>query len=329
MTRLSGHDGLIADFLDANASGRLHHAWLLAGPQGVGKAKFADAIALRLLADAAGPPVAAPGIEVPSDHRIAKLIDAGSHPDFQRLERLFREKTGDYARNITIDQVRGLQGLFGTTPTFSPRRVVVIDSIDDLERSAANALLKSLEEPPPGSLFLLVSHSPGRLLPTIRSRCRLLRFSTLDDAAMTSVLREELPEADDAEIAALVAVGEGSPGRALRFAGLDVRGLDETMARLIGEGDPTNAVRSALARSLATKSAQARYEIFLERAPGRIAAHARKLSGQPLASAIAAWEQSRTLADSAVRLSLDPQTTVFELAGLMARLAPTGMRAKA
>ena len=319
MTRLRGHDGLIADFLDADASCRLHHAWLLAGPQGVGKAKFADAVALRLLADAAGPPVTAPGIEVPPEHRIAKLIDAGSHPDFQRLERQFREKTGDYARNITIDQVRGLQGLFGTTPTFSPRRVVVIDSIDDLERSAANALLKSLEEPPPGSLFLLVSHSPGRLL----------RFPTLDDTAMTSVLRELLPEADDAEIAALVAVGEGSPGRALRFSGLDVRGLDEAMARLIGEGDPTNAVRSALARSLALKSAQPRYEAFLERAPARIAAHARKLSGQPLASAIAAWEQSRALADSAVRLSLDPQTTVFELAGLMARLAPTGMRAKA
>lgn len=329
MTRLRGHDRLVADFLEADASGRLHHAWLLAGPQGVGKAKFADAVALRLLADAAGPAVAAPGIEVPPDHRIAKLIDAGSHPDFQRLERLFREKTGDHARNITIDQVRGLQGLFGTTPTFSARRVVVIDSIDDLERSAANALLKSLEEPPPGSLFLLVSHSPGRLLPTIRSRCRLLRFSTLDDAAMTSVLREELPDADDAEIAALVTVGEGSPGRALRFAGLDVRGLDEAMARLIGEGDPTNTLRSALARSLSAKSAQPRYEAFLERAPGRIADQARKLSGQPLATAIAAWEQSRALAESAVRLSLDPQTTVFELAGLMARLAPTGMRAKA
>lgn len=329
MIRLCGHDRLVADFLEAEASGRLHHAWLLAGPQGVGKARFADAVALRLLADAAGPPVVAPGIEVPSDHRMAKLIDAGSHPDFQRLERLFREKTGDYARNITIDQVRGLQGLFGTTPSFSPRRVVVIDSIDDLERSAANALLKSLEEPPPGSLFLLVSHSPGRLLPTIRSRCRLLRFAALDDAAMMSVLQEKLPEADDAEIAALVTVGEGSPGRALRFAGLDVRGLDEAMARLIGEGDPTNAVRSALARSLSAKSAQPRYEAFLERAPGRIAAHARKLSGQKLASAIAAWEQSRALAESAVRLSLDPQTTVFELAGLMARLAPTGMRAKA
>lgn len=329
MTALRGHDGVVAAFLDAAHSGRLHHAWLLAGPQGIGKARFAEAAALRLLAEGSGGPLDAPGLEVPADHATAKLIEAGSHPDFQRLERLYREKSGDQARNITIDQVRGLQRLFGTTPTFSTRRVVVIDAIDDLERGAANALLKSLEEPPPDSLFLLVSHAPGRLLPTIRSRCRLLRFAPLSDDVMTAALRDAMPEADAAEIAALVAVGEGSPGRALRFAGLDISGLDATMTRLIEEGDPTNAVRGALARSLAAKSAQARYEAFLERAPGRIATHARGLTGQRLAEALKIWEQARAIADGAVRLSLDPQTTVFEIAGLMARLAPAHGLAKA
>jgi DNA polymerase III subunit delta' len=329
MTILRGHDEAVAAFLDAAHSRRLHHAWLLAGPQGIGKARFAEAAALRLLAEGSGRALDRPGLEVPPDHPTARLIEAGSHPDFQRLERLYREKTGDYARNISIDQVRGLQGLFGTTPTFSSRRVVVIDAIDDLERGAANALLKSLEEPPPDSLFLLISHAPGRLLPTIRSRCRLLRFAPLADDVMTAVLRDAMPDADPAEIAALVAVGEGSPGRALRFAGLDIAGLDETMNRLIGEGDPTNAVRSALARLLAAKSAQARYEAFLERAPGRIAAHARGLTGQRLADAITIWEQARALSEGAVRLSLDPQTTIFEIAGLMARLAPAPMLAKA
>ena len=326
---LRGHDAAVAAFLDAAHSGRLHHAWLLAGPQGIGKARFAEAAALRLLAEGSGRPLDAPGLAVPADHPTAKLIEAGSHPDFQRLERLYREKTGDRARNITIEQVRGLQSLFGTTPTFSSRRIVVIDAIDDLERGAANALLKSLEEPPPDSLFLLVSHAPGRLLPTIRSRCRLLRFAPLVDDAMAAVLREEMPEAPAAEIATLVAVGEGSPGRALRFAGLDIAGLDAIMTRLIEEGDPTNAVRADLARSLTAKSAQARYEAFLERAPGRIAAHARTLTGRRLAEAVSVWEQARAIADSAVRLSLDPQTTVFEIAGLMARLAPAAMLAKA
>ena len=104
-----------------------------------------------------------------------------SHPDFKLLERLPKANSEELARSITVDQVRGLQPLFATTPSLSPRRVVLIDAIDDLERSAANALLKNLEEPPAGTIFLLVSHAPGRLLPTIRSRCRLLRFDPLDD----------------------------------------------------------------------------------------------------------------------------------------------------
>jgi DNA polymerase III subunit delta' len=329
VTRLRGHDALVAAFMAAARSGRLHHAWLLAGPEGVGKARFAEAAALRLLADAAGPPIDLPGFDVPADNLTAKLIEAGSHPDFQRLTRLFREKTSDYARNITIDQVRGLQGLFGTTSTFSARRVVIIDAIDDLERNAANALLKNLEEPPPESLFLLISHAPGRLLPTIRSRCRMLRFAPLDDMAMAAALRDAMPEATETEIAELVRAGGGSPGKALRFAGLDIGAIDAAMSGLLSEGDPGNAARAALAKSLSTKSAQARYEAFLDRAPARIAAHARGLSGQRLADAIAVWEEARALADNAVRLSLDPQATVFELAGMMARLAPEAVLAKA
>lgn len=309
--------------------GRIHHAWLLAGPRGVGKARFAAAAATRLLADAAGPPVSLPALETPEDHPTAKLIAAGSHPDFRRLERAWREKTNDYARNITVDQARSLQSLFATTPTFSDRRVVIIDAADDMERGAANALLKNLEEPPAGSLFLLVSHAPGRLLPTIRSRCRILRFDRLDDGAMTSVLEEELNGTDAKEIAALVRAGEGSPGRAMRFAGLDIAGLDATILRLIHEGDPGNGLSSTLAKTLAGKSAQPRYEAFLERVPGHVAAIARNVQGPALANAIRIWEETRSLAGGAVQLSLDPQATVFTLAGMLAALAPGAGDAKA
>lgn len=326
--KLFGHDAAVSSFLDAMRAGRLHHAWLLAGPQGVGKGLFAGLATLRLLAEGQGP-LDPHGLDVPQDHPAARLIQAGSHPDHMRLERLYREKTDDRARNINIDQVRGLQRLFATTASFSSRRVVVIDAVDDMERGAANALLKNLEEPPADAVFLLVSHAPGRLLPTIRSRCRLLRFGPLDDDAMAAALRQAMPAADDGEIEALVRIGEGSPGTALRFAGLDVGALDEAMDRLIEKGDPTNKARSALARSLSSKSAQARYEAFLERAPGRIASHARRASGPLLAETIAAWEQARAIAESAVRLSADAQTTVFELAGLMARLAPKDTTAKA
>ncbi|HYJ29310.1 MAG TPA: DNA polymerase III subunit delta' [Allosphingosinicella sp.] len=326
MTPLFGHEEAVAAFGEGLASGRLHHAWLISGPEGVGKALFADKAALRLLAEGAGPQVTLPGLDVPDDHPSARLAAAGSHPDLMRLERLQKDN-GELARSITVDQVRGLQRLFATTASMSPWRVVVIDSADDLERGAANALLKNLEEPPPKSVFFLVSHASQRLLPTIRSRCRQLRLSALDGAAMTSALSAALPDADQAEIRSLAEAGQGSPGRAIAFRGLDVGALDRTMRELAATGDPTNARRAALAGALCLKSAQPRYEAFLDRAPSFIAAAARERSGGALAEALRLWERASELAATATRLSLDPQSVVFELGSTIAALAPARDRA--
>jgi DNA polymerase-3 subunit delta' len=322
MTPLFGHDAAVAAFRDSLDAGRLHHAWLISGPQGIGKALFAEKAALRVLAGGQGR-LDSPGFDVPDEHPAARLMAAGSHPDLMRLERLARDNgSGELARSITVDQVRGLSRLFSTTASMSPWRVVVIDAIDDLERSAANALLKNLEEPPPHSLFLLVSHASARLLPTIRSRCRMLRLSLLDDAAMASALRQALPEPSDGEIADLAAAAAGSPGRALAFQGLDIAALDKAMAQLAKEGDPTNARRSALAQSLALKSAQPKYEAFLSRAPSLAAAEASGRRGPALAEAIRTWERVQSLASSASHLSLEPESVAFEIAGLLASLAP-------
>ena len=322
MTPMFGHEEAVSVFKEGLASGRLHHAWLISGPEGVGKALFAEKAALRVLAEGAGPDVTGSGLDVPDDHRIARLAAAGSHPDLMRLERLPRDTGTDLARSITVDQVRGLQRLFSTTASLSPWRVVLIDSIDDLERPAANALLKNLEEPPPTSLFLLVSHAPERLLPTIRSRCRQLRLSALNDAAMTSALSAALPDADTNEINALREVGEGSPGRAIAFRGLEIGALDKAVRELAEKGDPTNLRRSQLAQTLGTKSSQPRYEAFLARAPSFIATAAKQRRGAALAEALRLWERASDLAGSATRLSLDPQSVVFELAGMLAALAP-------
>lgn len=322
MTPLFGHDEAVSTFLDGLAGERLHHAWLISGPQGVGKALFAHKAALRLLADAAGPKSTLAGLDVPDGHPITRLVEAGSHPDLMRLERLARDGADELARSITVDQVRGLQRLFATTTSMSPWRVVIIDSIDDLERPAANALLKNLEEPPARSLFLLVSHAPERLLPTIRSRCRILRLPALSDDVMTSALKAVLPDAEQSEISALVAVGDGSPGRALAFRGLEIEALDKAIQEIATKGDRTNARRSALAQTLSLKAAQPRYEAFLRRAPSWIAREARGRRGAPLAEALRLWERAQDLAGSATRLSLDPQSVVFELAGMLAALAP-------
>lgn len=316
---LIGHAAEVAAFRDAVLADRLHHAWLLTGPEGVGKASFARAAALWMLAQAAGPAPTGEGFDVDPGHRIAHLFEAGSHPDYRILRRLPKDKSEELARSITIDQVRTLQPMFATSPSLAARRVVVIDAVDDLERGGANALLKNLEEPPGGTIFLLVSHAPGRLLPTIRSRCRLLRLGALRDADCAQVLRRALPESDAGEIAVLAEIAAGAPGQAIRFAGLDIAGLDRAIDQIAREGDATGLQRLALAKQLSGKAAQARYEAFLERAPGRIAQEARK--GGDLARKVALWTQARSIADGAVRLSMDPQTTVFEMAGLLAKVA--------
>ncbi len=319
--KLFGQDSAVSAFRNALDSGKLHHAWLLGGPKGIGKALFADMAARRVLAQAAAPDGLGEGLSVPDSHPTAQLIAAGSHPDLRRLQRLPRDRKPDeLARNISVNQVRGIQSLFATTPSMSDWRAVVIDAIDDLERSAANALLKNLEEPPANCVFLLVCHSPGRILPTIRSRCRMLKFSRLSDDAMTSAIAQAEPLLDQDERDALVQIGNGAPGQALQYAGLDIAGLDATIRSLIAKGDSGNEARASLAQSLALKKAQPRYEAFLERAPAAIASYARQQEGRALEKAVSAWEEARSLAGGAQRLSLDPQTTVFTLAGLLASL---------
>ncbi|MFL6746078.1 MAG: DNA polymerase III subunit delta' [Sphingomicrobium sp.] len=316
-----GQDKAVAAFTEAWATRKLHHAWLLAGPRGVGKASFAHAAARRVLADAAGPPPALPGLETDDQHPMVRLVEAGSHPDMRRLERLENERTGNLARNITVDQVRSLSELFGLSPAMSDWRVVIIDSVDELEPAGANALLKVLEEPPPNSIFFLVSHAPGRLLPTIRSRCRRLDFQALGDDAMTSILELKAPEASAAERSRIVAISFGSAARALAFAELGLAKLEDSARAILRQGDPTNARRSDLAAELGKRGAGDRYAAFLGLAPSLIAREARRLDGPRRERALDAYAKARELAAIAPRLSLDPAATVFQIGGILASVA--------
>ncbi|HEY6662961.1 MAG TPA: DNA polymerase III subunit delta' [Sphingomicrobium sp.] len=316
-----GQDKAVAAFVEAWATRKLHHAWLLAGPRGVGKATFAHAAARRVLADAAGPASDLPGLDTDDQHPMVKLVKAGSHPDMRRLERLENEKTGNLARNISVDQVRSLSELFDLSPAMSDWRVVIIDSVDELEPSAANALLKMLEEPPPNSIFFLVSHAPGRLLPTIRSRCRRLDFQALGDDVMTSILERQAPEASPAERSKVVAMSFGSAGRALAFAELGLAKLEDSALAILRQGDPTNARRSDLASELGKRGAGDRYAAFLGLAPTLIAREARRLDGMRRERALDAYAKARELATIAPRLSLDPAATVFQMGGILASVA--------
>ena len=312
-----GHDANWAQFSAGLQAGKLHHGWILAGPRGIGKAGFAARAAAAL---------------VDPDGRHSHLIAQHNHPDIIRLQRLAKEPPRDgeavdpdaeLKRSINIDQVREIQRALTTRPSMGPKRVVIIDAADDLERGGANALLKSLEEPPVGTYFILISHASDRLLPTIRSRCQLLRFDPLDDDGMRRVLADVAPEISSDERELLVRSGGGLPGQALEFAGLDLGEIEAAMDALVNNGDPSNAIRHSLAEKLSLKAAQPRYEAFLRRVPARIAAFARTQPPAAVMPAIEAFHAAETLAARAIGISLDKQAVVFQMGSLLASLQNT------
>ncbi|WP_309603555.1 AAA family ATPase [Sphingomonas sp.] len=317
-----GHASAIDRFLGAWASGAMHHAWLLTGPRGIGKASFARAAATRMLAEAAGPLIVGAGIETPENHPTAHLINAGSHPDYRFLERILNKTGTALQRNISVDQVRALGDLFSVTPAMSDWRAVVIDSADDLDRSGANALLKMLEEPPAKCVFLLVSHVPGRLLPTIRSRCTTLDFQPLGDDVMASILAEQ--GQDSTKIPALIQRAGGSPGTALSYAALDLAPLHDQALAIMRAGDPFNERRARLAQSLSLKASADRYAAFLQIVPTMIADEAKILDGPARLRALDAYRRARDTCQLAPRLSFDPGATIFQLGTILASVAPEG-----
>ena len=211
---LLGHDAAEATILDAMFAGRMHHAWLITGPEGVGKATLAYRFARRLLA---GRPTEQ-SLALEASNPVFRRVAASSHADMLTIERAYDPKRKRMRTQIAVDNVRKVNGFMHLTSAEGGWRVVVVDGAEEMNANSANALLKVLEEPPPRAVLLLVSSSPGKLLPTIRSRCRRLRLGQIDDATMHMLLRGYLPALTDDERGRLVTLAEGSPGRAIMMA---------------------------------------------------------------------------------------------------------------
>ncbi|MEZ5708923.1 MAG: DNA polymerase III subunit delta' [Blastomonas sp.] len=330
MTAFVGHDAAETAFFQAFASGRLHHAWLLAGPAGLGKSHFARRAAAFLLAPQ--DERLSSGLAVSQNSPTSQMIAEDRHPDCHYLRLGAKDdkearkqadgKPFDLARNIKVDQIRQLIRRLTMRPSLSDRRAIIIDPADLMERNAANALLKSLEEPPPGTFFFLVSHNPGGLLPTIRSRCLTLGFAPLDDGDMAQAIRLARPDLGDREVEALVRIGEGAPGQALAYAGLDMPRIDQIMRQIVKQGDHDQQGRIALAALMAGKGQKDRFLAFLRYAPGFAARSARHLRGDRLPHGIAAWREISDIAARSIILNLDPQSVTYRIGGLLADIAP-------
>ena len=294
-----------AAFEAALARGRLHHAWLLTGPQGLGKAGFAYAAARRLLGGAPKP--AMPGDSV------SRMISARAHPDLLVLER--HVEGGAARKSIPVDEARRLPEFFAKAPAISAFRVAVIDAADDLNVNAANAVLKTLEEPSGRGVLLLVSHAPGRLLPTIRSRCRRLAFDPWPYEELVGFAVARLGvEADAADRLAQMAFG--APGRLLSLAAAGVLPLDDQAAVLLrATGGPTlQADALRLAESLRGGEGAQAFALLIE----RIGEHLRRAAlaaETPMAADAWArlWSQTAELPGRVEGLNLDRTDAFWSL----------------
>ncbi|MET0631642.1 MAG: DNA polymerase III subunit delta' [Xanthobacteraceae bacterium] len=236
-TALHGHGDAEQALLDAYRGGRLPHAWLLGGPAGIGKATLAYRMARFVLAHpdpAAAAVQKATSLHLDPEHPVARRVAAQAQGDLLVLVRTINEKTGKLRQDIQVDDVRRTVSFFGSTAGEGGWRVALVDSVDELNDEGANALLKVLEEPPRRALLLLVSHSAHRVLPTIRSRCRMLALRPLsqDDVARAAAAATGA-KADDANVKAAAAIAEGSVGRALALLDSDALELRERINALL------------------------------------------------------------------------------------------------
>ena len=335
--RLLGHETAEKAMLAAHQNGRLHHAWLLAGPRGIGKATLAWRFARFLLSGQAeaglfGEP---DSLDVPADAAGRSLVDARSHPDLFHLRRTLNPDTGRMRAEIAVDDVRELGAFMHMTPAMGKWRVAIVDAADEMNRNSANAVLKILEEPPPNAVLLMVAHAPGRLLPTIRSRCRRLALQPLADEIVMRLLGDYAPGVKAEERVVLARLSEGSIGRALELAGagslelyremvdvlstlpeLDMARLHGFAERFARRGEEANAAWRSLnylfdgwLKGLARHAAVGGEAAAI--VPAERGLQARLAAAANLDRWIAAWEKAADLLSGADRVNLDRKQTVL------------------
>lgn len=255
---LFGHEDAEAAFLEAYTSQRQHHAWLLTGPRGIGKATFAWRVARFLLTNTESVPNA---LEGDPNHPALARLEALSEPNLFLLRRSWDDKAKRLKAEIAVDDVRKLHRFFGLSSADQSHRVVIIDAADEMNRAAANALLKLLEEPPAACTLLLVSHQPAKLLPTIKSRCRTLTFKPLADEALSRAITAT---GHNAEMPPAVAVlAQGSVGSALELTEAGGPELYADLIQLWSGGPLNRAAAIAFSNGMAGAAARPRFTLFL------------------------------------------------------------------
>jgi DNA polymerase-3 subunit delta' len=261
---LVGHESAERELRCLLEAGRLPHAILLSGPRGIGKATLAFRFARFLLANEAHSAAAAvkSGLAIDLESGVFRRVAAGGHADLLTVARTYDPRRRRLRGEIVVEDAREITSFFRLTAAEEGWRIVIVDGAEEMNRSAANALLKILEEPPRQALLLLVSHSPGRLLPTIRSRCRRFPLVPLARALVTRLLRRYRPELAQAEVETLAALSDGSIGRALELADAGGLALYRSVLELLSQIPRLDVIRlHAFVDQLARADAEDAYRV--------------------------------------------------------------------
>jgi DNA polymerase-3 subunit delta' len=321
---LYGHAEAESVLLEAYRSRRFPHAWLITGPAGIGKATLAYRLARFILAHpdpGAAAVAAAMSLDVDADHPVARRVAVQAQGDLLVLERTINEKTGKLSQDIRVDDVRRTVTFFGSTPGEGGWRIAIVDSVDELNREGANALLKVLEEPPRRGVLLLVSHSAARVLPTIRSRCRVLALRPLSAADVARAAAAALAEEGAAaEIAAAAAVADGSVRRALALLDGDALDLRNGIVALL---DRLPAVDPRALHALGDRlygTDAATLAAFVDTVNGWLSARLAAGAEDParLARVAEAWERINHAAGEVDEYNLERKPLVFNVFGWLA-----------
>ncbi len=324
---LFGHAQSEQALLDAYKSGRMPHAWLIGGPPGVGKATLAYRLARLVLAhpDPSAQAVQkANSLAVEAEHPVARRIAAQAQGDLLVLERTINEQTGRLYTIIRVDDVRRTVGFFGSTAGEGGWRVAIVDAVDDLQREGANALLKILEEPPERTLLLLISHAPGRELPTIRSRCRRLLLRPLDEANVArAVAAATGRDAEDKDVKEAAAAADGSVARALGLLAGPALALRQKVLDLFAQlPEPDPRALHALGDALGGSDPET-LAAFIDLVNGwlsaRLETSARDLKRMDRIAQT--WDKVNRLARDAEIYNLERKPLVFTVFGALAEAA--------
>jgi DNA polymerase-3 subunit delta' len=306
---LRGQDLAVATLVEAARSGRLHHGWLLCGQPGIGKATLAYRFARWLLAGGQSD-----DLSLEANNSVFRRVAARAHADLKVLERRVNDKTKRLQGEIVIDTIREVGDFLHLTAGEGGWRVVLVDEAETLNRNAANAMLKLLEDPPPRSIWLLVCNAPGRLPITVRSRCRRLDLSLLPDAVVDDVVAQNLPELTRVDRTRLVAIAEGSIGRALMLAGANGGALADHVAEALAA--PVPPIRAAAIADAVAK-AEDGFGIFMNLLRSALAAElrrrARDAAPMPpsLAGRAALWQELARTEAMVDGLTLDPRAAIL------------------